>query len=306
MAIFAFPSRMAWAILAVFGVAAYGALLMMGVAIRIESLLLPLTAISSCLAISAFYTHVRPDRRLAVMAAGTAFILTFGATAGPLTYPAASIGLPLRDDLFIAFERSIGIDWPSLADALTPMPTANLLWAIIYMSSLPQIAVAVLALGFTDRHERLASYLWLLVTSIVCTIVLFVLAPAAGPVSSFAIDADLYARIGSGGKSFLADFQALRQGRLEVFDLAKLEGIISFPSFHTVLAILTAWALAPLRWVGGLAIGLNGLVILSTVPQGGHYLADIIAGSLIAFACIAAGMSARIAAVPRGLPSMAG
>jgi len=180
MAIFAFPSRMAWAILAVFGVAAYGALLMMGVAIRIESLLLPLTAISSCLAISAFYTHVRPDRRLAVMAAGTAFILTFGATAGPLTYPAASIGLPLRDDLFIAFERSIGIDWPSLADALTPMPTANLLWAIIYMSSLPQIAVAVLALGFTDRHERLASYLWLLVTSIVCTIVLFVLAPAAG------------------------------------------------------------------------------------------------------------------------------
>jgi hypothetical protein len=300
MAVFDFPSRRAWTLLAATGGLAYGSFAAMGVTVRVASLLLPVSAVLLCLGGSLFYTKVRPDRRLAVAMAGTAFILTFGATAGVLTYPAAAIGGALQDQWFMGFERALGINWPGLASRMTAYPALNLVWTFAYMSSLPQIAVTVLVLGFASRHERLAAYLTLILATLLCILVLFVLAPALGPIPSYAIDGDLYRRLGEGGKSFLADFLALRSGRFATFDLAKLEGIITFPSFHCALAILTGWALAPMRRIGAAAIVLNGLVILSTVPQGGHYIADILAGSLITVVALAiatgAGRSFALAA----------
>ena len=54
-----------------------------------------------------------------------------------------------------------------------------------------------------------------------------------------------------------------------------------------MLAVLTAWALWPLRWIGLPLALLNALVLVSTIPQGGHYLADILAGTALALAALA-------------------
>jgi hypothetical protein len=284
MAIFDFPSRTAWILLAITGSVAYGSLSAMGVTIEAGRLGLTFALVVICLAASVFYGRIRPDRRLCVVTAATAFILAFAATTGVLTYPAAAIGAATRDATFMAFERLVGIDWPALADRMSRSPLINASLTLAYFSSLPQIAVTVLVLGYTDRHDRLAAYLSLLPITLICTIVLFSLAPALGPIPSYGIDGDLYARLGPGGKSFLADFEALRQGRFATFDLAKMEGVVTFPSFHCVLAVLTAWALAPVRRIGGLAIVLNVMVVASTIPVGGHYIADIPAG--LAIACL--------------------
>jgi membrane-associated phospholipid phosphatase len=286
MSVFDFPSRQAWTLLVVGGVLAYGALIAMGVNILAAPALIPLTTAVTCLGLSFFYTHARPDKRLAVTTAGTAFVLIFASTVGVLPYPAAAIGRPLRDDLFIGLERALGIDWPSIAAQMTALPPLNLFWGLVYLSTLPQIAVVVLVLGFAGCHERLSTYLSLLVATLLCTILLFVLAPTLGPIPSYGIGGDLYARLGGGGKTFQLDLLALRNGTFTNFDLTKLEGVISFPSFHCELAILTAWALAPVRLIGIPAVILNGFVVASTVPEGGHYFADILAGSLIAIAAI--------------------
>jgi hypothetical protein len=303
MAVFDFPSRKAWALLAIIGVLAYGTLAAMGVTVVVRSLLVPLSTAGLCLGASLFYRRIRPDERLSISMAGTAFLLVFAATAGALTYPAAAIGRPLRDDMFIAFEHAFGINWPDLAAHLTALPALNVVWAIAYISSLPQIAVAVLVLGLTGRRERLCAYLTLVLMTLIATISLFVVAPAIGPIPSFGIGGDLYARLGEGGKTFLPDFLALRGGQFTTFDLGRMEGIVTFPSFHTVLAVLTGWALAPIRRIGIAAMGLNGLVIVSTVPQGGHYLADIVAGSLIA--ALAIGAWSRMASGPKMIPALA-
>jgi membrane-associated phospholipid phosphatase len=303
MAVFDFPSRKAWTLLAVGGVLGYGALIGMGVTILVAPALIPLTAAVTCLGVSLFYTHARPDKRLAVSMAGTAFILVFAATIGVLPYPAGAIGRPLHDDLFIAFERALGIDWPSVAAQMTAFPPLNLFWGLVYASTLPQIVVVVLVLGFTARHERLSAYLSLIVATLLCTIVLFVFAPTLGPIPSYGISGDLYARLGAGGKTFQLDLLALRSGTFTTFDVTKLEGVISFPSFHCDLAILTGWALAPVRRIGIAAVILNGFVVASTVPEGGHYFADILAGSLIAMAAIS--LWPRPMSAPRLVPAFA-
>jgi membrane-associated phospholipid phosphatase len=74
---------------------------------------------------------------------------------------------------------------------------------------------------------------------------------------------------------------------MTVIQLNNLEGLVTFPSFHTANAILFAWALwtVPyLRWVG---LVVNGLMILSTPLTGAHYIIDVVAGTIVAVAAIA-------------------
>ena len=56
-------------------------------------------------------------------------------------------------------------------------------------------------------------------------------------------------------------------------------GIIAFPSFHTVMAILFTVSFRGHRWLMA-GFGLLNLLMLSAVPfQGDHYLVDMIAGA---------------------------
>lgn len=286
MSIFDFPSRKAWAALGIMGLLAYGGLGAFGIGVRLAPLVGTLAIVAGCLAASAVYTFVRPEPRLATMAAGAAFLLTFGACGAPLTYAAAGLGGPLQDATFIDFERALGIDWPALVDVLTANLAIDRVLSLVYRSSLPQLAVTVLVLAHTGRGERLACYMKLFVVTLCATIVLATLAPALGPVAGYRIDGELLRHLGEGGKSYLADLQSLRRGTFNVFDLGGAEGIIVFPSFHCVLAVITAWALAPVRWIGPAAVALNALVVVSTVPRGGHYFADIVTGSLVAAVAI--------------------
>ena len=109
MSVFDFPARTSWLLLAITGGAAYAGLLGLGVTFEGGRIALTFTLVAFFLAASFFYMRIRPDRRLAVVTAATAFILAFAATTGVLTYPAAATGAAPRDGMFIAFEHMIGI-----------------------------------------------------------------------------------------------------------------------------------------------------------------------------------------------------
>ncbi|WP_407070729.1 phosphatase PAP2 family protein [Paraburkholderia rhynchosiae] len=67
----------------------------------------------------------------------------------------------------------------------------------------------------------------------------------------------------------------------KVIDLANAQGVVSLPSFHTALAVLFTYSLRKVPWLRRVAVPLNVIMILSTPTQGGHYLADVIAGLLL-------------------------
>ena len=77
---------------------------------------------------------------------------------------------------------------------------------------------------------------------------------------------------------------ALKRADTFGLNLWDTEGIISFPSFHTVLALLAAFALWPVPYARWPAALLAGLIVLST---GWHYLTDVVAGFLVAAASCA-------------------
>lgn len=66
------------------------------------------------------------------------------------------------------------------------------------------------------------------------------------------------------------------------------KGIVTFPSFHTacgLMAAVLAWANRWLRWP---FLIWSALLIAGTPIDGGHYLADILAGGLITAAVLIA------------------
>ena len=79
--------------------------------------------------------------------------------------------------------------------------------------------------------------------------------------------------------------------------LNNLEGLITFPSFHTAIAILFAWAVwrTPYVWFAGLVT--NVLMILSTPLSGSHYVIDLAGGAVVATVAIALASRVRCAAV---------
>jgi membrane-associated phospholipid phosphatase len=79
----------------------------------------------------------------------------------------------------------------------------------------------------------------------------------------------------------------LRAGTFRSIPLDNLEGLITFPSFHTAGAIMFIWALRKVPYVRWPAIALNAALIAATPIDGAHYFIDLVGGAVVAFAAIA-------------------
>lgn len=80
---------------------------------------------------------------------------------------------------------------------------------------------------------------------------------------------------------------AYREGTGVLLDIRKLEGVVTFPSFHMIMALAVAYGFRTTRWLAWPMAGWCALVAVSTVPIGGHYVVDLIGGTALWCACLA-------------------
>ncbi|HEY7550294.1 MAG TPA: phosphatase PAP2 family protein [Hyphomicrobiaceae bacterium] len=226
--------------------------------------------------------------RLDVLARVAAFTVCSGIAAGTYMYLATSAALPLQDARLASLDRALGFDWPAFLASANASPLISTVLAAAYHSALPQMLALYLLLCFSGRERRLAEFLALISVTSVVVGALMLLVPAAGAYAHFHPPRELFD--GFGAKAGMWHYETLIRLRSQAapsLDFAQMEGLVTFPSFHTVLAIITAYAFRGIRFVTLPAVILNGIVIVSTLPEGGHYLVDVIAGAAIAVAGIA-------------------
>ncbi|MEH2612247.1 phosphatase PAP2 family protein [Bradyrhizobium sp. AZCC 1693] len=205
-----------------------------------------------------------------------------------LSYLITSADLPLRDAPLARLDRDIGFDWLRFLDATNSTPFFAALLVKAYNTTGPVSQLVIVWLALNRRGERLAEFIAVLSLSTIGVCVGMWLVPAAGGFAYYGPGPQLVGNFSALGEMwpFARDFTALRNGTLLVIDLSALHGVVSFPSFHTMLGVMTAYALRDTRWLMIPVLLLNGTMIVATLPVGGHHLADVLAGAGLTFGAI--------------------
>jgi membrane-associated phospholipid phosphatase len=210
------------------------------------------------------------------------------AAGGTLSYLITSANLPLQDALLARLDRDLGFDWRHFLDATNSSPLLATLLTRAYQTIGSVAELVLVWLALNRRGARLAEFVAVLSLGTVGLCLGMWLVPAAGAFAYYGPAPHLFGNFAALGEmwSFTHAFTMLRDGSLSVINLSALQGVVSFPSFHTMLGVMTIYALRDTRWLMIPVLLLNGAMIVATLPVGGHHLIDVLAGAGLTFGAI--------------------
>jgi membrane-associated phospholipid phosphatase len=217
-----------------------------------------------------------------------AFTTFFGWAGGTYLCLATTTALPLQDATLAWLDQMLHFDWIAFLTLTNSNPIVSRTLVVAYHSAFPQMVLLYILLSFSRREEQLAELLTLFCVTFGATCFLMLLVPAAGAYPYYQPRRELFDGFSAdAGMWHYEVFNLLRTAPSPVLKLEYMKGLVTFPSFHTALAIITAYAARDIPFIALPAAILNGIVIVSTLPEGGHFLVDVLAGAIIALVGIA-------------------
>jgi membrane-associated phospholipid phosphatase len=223
-----------------------------------------------------------PRATRAAQAIEAAFmIVILGLSLACLSYIAAMMDLPLRDREMSMIDRGLGFDWLQVMTGLDNWPAALKLLDGAYATFTLQLIGTVLVLLIAKRTRELDRFFVTFVCASILAEIASIVIPTLGPMAALAGN-HAFVNLPTVGRSTGEIVLALRQGTLKSIDLGAIDGIISFPSLHAAVAVIVPFSLRwykPLFWP---VVAVDALMLVSAVPSGNHYLADIFGGLAVA------------------------
>jgi membrane-associated phospholipid phosphatase len=188
---------------------------------------------------------------------------------------AARLPAPLSDALLARLDAAMGVEVPSVLRVMEAYPGVGRFLHFCYDTLLFLVTLAIMVPPMCGKMRAAKEFaLGGVLAALIC-LPLFAAFQAEGPWVYHgytpATDQDNYMRV----------FAAVKSREWYVLDLSYSDGLICFPSFHTILAVLAAaalWTISYVRWPAAL---LAALIVISTVTTGTHYVTDVVAGLLV-------------------------
>jgi membrane-associated phospholipid phosphatase len=284
-----FLGRYGWLLVPFAGLSAALALCFFPLHLKLSSVIPVAIASLATFGAWQFYRLKRPDPGISALAESATFLLVIMPLLAILNYATTMAARPLLDENFARMDALMGFDWMAHLAWVKAWPGLGTVLTVAYGSTLPQVVAAIIILAYCHRMRDLREFIMLFVMTLTVTLLLSAIFPASGAYAYFAPPADMAVGFDPrNGIWHLAQLTGLRNGTMTTLDLSHTEGLVTFPSFHTILAILTTWAVREVRYLALPVALLNVLVVLSTLSIGGHHLVDVVAGALIAVTGIAA------------------
>jgi membrane-associated phospholipid phosphatase len=140
-------------------------------------------------------------------------------------------------------------------------------------------------LCFTGRETHAWRLLMATVTALGVTILIFAFFPADGRYVICGLNAPDIPTM-KGICNFSSTIQAIKYDGVRTIETSMLTGVVSFPSFHAAAAALLVWGAWSIKWARIPAAVLNGVMLVSTIVVGAHYLIDIVGGLVVAAASV--------------------
>jgi len=263
------------------GIAGFSLLLLHGLHFDAAS---AVTAIATIVLLTPFSIvfQQRGITTFAGLLTGFQCMVAFNVCLSVLTYACTPLNAPLADTWLMRVDEAMGIHLPAIVAWAQQHPALHTVLNLAYPSVMFSTLLAMVVLGLNDDRWKLQSFVLHFMISGLLTTLFFCLFPAEGPFAVY----DYPARPDQ--QRFLTHFHALRNGQFPVVSLTNVEGLITFPSFHTSWALLLAWGFRHHRWLRVPMLLLNLTVVASTLTTGWHYGSDLLGGLLVAGLSIAA------------------
>jgi hypothetical protein len=251
-----------------------------------------------------FYQNIRRDPPLSAMLAGAAFLLTFSASCSLLSYLLSTIAGSRIDNQLAAIDQAIGFHWRDVMIFAASHKLLTALLGFAYLSVIPQTAAMLLILGGLRRSADIYGLCLAIALGGLIAVSVWAIHPSFGAFSVFnlphwaarnlgiALDGDY-------GRNLVL---LLKNGPGRISP-SELRGIVGFPSYHTVQALVLMWYARHVPYLRWASVALNIVVLIGTPIHGGHHLIDLAGGAAVAVAAImlADGIVKR-AAVPAAAP----
>lgn len=236
---------------------------------------------------ASYYSNYRNETRIAQAFYCTGQLAAFTFLMATANHLLVLFQRPLIDPLLVHWDALLGFHWPAVIAWFQASPFWDSILTLAYMSSLPQIAVLVVVLAFTGRSIKLNRFMNAFFVAATITVGFWALFPSLGSLAYY-LNAGL--TVNTSGltldHAYVETLNYFFAGNWQALDADRMTGLIAFPSFHSVLAVVTIYGFwrVPHIWLPALA--LNTFVIISVPVDGGHHLVDVFAGVAVAIVSI--------------------
>jgi hypothetical protein len=180
------------------------------------------------------------------------------------------------DSLLADMDAALGIEVPDILNAVSSVPILKPVLDCLYGTLVFLMALAIIVPPLSGRMDQAKEYALGCLAAALISIPTFAFFQALGPWSTYGF-APSPQQAG-----YTKVFFSLKSGEAFPLDLNYAAGLITFPSFHAILAVLAALALRQTRYLRWPAAALALLIVVSTVTTGWHYVVDVWAGLLVA------------------------
>lgn len=271
--------RASWTVIAFGSAIALLTLSLSGMGIALESVAPLVCFIAMFAAGELLYTRYRPDARIA-SACGMLAILPMATLTGAIiSHAGLKFDFAYIDSALSTADLMLGIHAPAIVLAFAKYPNWVSALELIYNTTLLVCVVCGLALaacGRTSRARELA-FVFTFCLLIACVVSIFL--PALGSTVYHGIEG-VAGLPSQAGNFHMATVAYYRDDPSAIFDLTRTQGIVTFPSFHLVMAMMIPHALRGAGIVTWLSVGWGLLVAVSSVVIGGHYIVDLLGGAV--------------------------
>jgi hypothetical protein len=238
-------------------------------------------------AVGVAYRLLGRDETIAATVFVVAQIVVYSNIAVLDNYLGLELRRPLNDAFLASIDSALGMDWWAYVNWVKSNPVVGQILTVAYLSSLPQVAVAIVILGFTGRFERLDRFSVAFMFSSALTIAIWIAFPSFGALSlhyAQGLPEPPFFLVTT--KDEVLKLHSLYAGPTPTLRLEELTGLIACPSFHTALTILTIFALWGVPIVGKIAVALNIVVLASIPADGGHHFVDMAIAAAVTVASL--------------------
>jgi hypothetical protein len=259
--------RLGWAWAAVAGVAAVDCCWAYRIGFGFHGLVSATFIVGFLLAIGLLYGYSGRNQGFRDLGHYFALWTVFPLALNIYSYLAATLKFPLCDIQLSAIDAAMGFHWLEWYRTIHAHPLFIRLFFYIYDSIFIQGFASIAFFALTRNTRRNSEMLWISMMAGLATVVISGFVPALGP------------QFGKHLPIWTTAFLEVRNGAVSSVKLADMQGIVAFPSFHTVLAIVFVYVhRPPCRTFWPIAV-VNGLMLLSIPVMGHHYFIDVIAGA---------------------------